>query len=103
MKIVFAENSTDGSLSLLREFQRHHQSEYGGITILERVVGIPQARNRCLAEARGEFILFIDDDVIVPPDILQQIQTCFEINEDCGLVGLPYLPASGGSPLESLP
>ncbi len=103
MKIVFAENSADGSLNLLREFQRRHQSEYEGITILESVVGIPQARNRCLAEAIGEFVLFIDDDVIAPSDTLQRVQRRFGTHASNALVGLPYLPSSGRSPLESLP
>jgi GT2 family glycosyltransferase len=36
--------------------------------VLERRQGLDHARNRALAEARGEIILFGDDDILVEPD-----------------------------------
>lgn len=103
VKLVFAENSSDGSLEILREFQSEHEEEYVAIEILEKVDGIPQARNRCLERAWGEFLVFMDDDVVAPPDALKTINAHMQTNPECALVGLRYLPPTGRSPLEKLP
>ena len=77
VRIVFAENSSDGSLMLLREFQSAHREEYAGIEILEKVVGISHARNMCLEWASGAFLVFVDDDVVPPADTLHRINSHF--------------------------
>ncbi|MDE3084546.1 MAG: glycosyltransferase [Verrucomicrobiota bacterium] len=41
--------------------------------VLETHQGLDHARNRAIAEARGEIILFGDDDIIVQPDWLAQM------------------------------
>lgn len=40
--------------------------------VFESAQGLSNARNRGLAEARGEYIIFTDDDVLVEPDWLEQ-------------------------------
>lgn len=103
VRIVFAENSSDGSLMLLREFQSAHREEYAGIEILEKVVGISHARNMCLERASGAFLVFVDDDVVPPADTLHRISSHFESNPACGAVGLRYVRSSGHSILERTP
>jgi glycosyltransferase involved in cell wall biosynthesis len=41
--------------------------------VIEPELGSSQARNRAIAEARGDFILFIDDDAIAEPDWAVQL------------------------------
>lgn len=103
VRIIFAENSSDGSMDMLREFQSRHHHEYADIEILERVEGIPQARNRCLGRATGEFIVFVDDDVVAPPETVKAIATYLQENPECALVGVRYVPPSGNSILETIP
>lgn len=40
---------------------------------LETMQGLDHARNRAIAEARGEIIVFADDDILVEPDWLREL------------------------------
>ncbi|MDO4569077.1 MAG: glycosyltransferase family 2 protein [Planctomycetia bacterium] len=51
--------------------------------------GLAPARNRCVAEARGEFIAFLDDDETAQPDWLEQlmrVQNQFDADAVYGVV-----------------
>jgi glycosyltransferase involved in cell wall biosynthesis len=57
--------------------------------VRERRLGSSFARNRAISEARGEFICFIDDDVIVEPRWLVELIGAIErrqLDAACGLV-----------------
>jgi glucosyl-dolichyl phosphate glucuronosyltransferase len=41
--------------------------------VLETRQGLDHARNRAIAEARGEIIVFADDDILVEPDWLREL------------------------------
>jgi len=68
--LVIDNNSHDATPAVVAEFAgaapapRH---------VLETRQGLDHARNRALAEARGEFIVFADDDILVEPDWLRQL------------------------------
>lgn len=66
--LVVDNNSSDGTADVI--------SECGSVLgmrlrrVFEPRQGLSHARNRAIAEARGEIICFIDDDVLVDPDWL---------------------------------
>ncbi|MFO0938486.1 MAG: glycosyltransferase [Gemmataceae bacterium] len=59
------------------EVVRSYESKLPVRLIHERTAGKVHALNRCIAEARGEYILFTDDDALVEPDWLSQILAKF--------------------------
>ena len=64
--IVVNDGSTDGTLALVEQFKCDHPS--ADFHIVSQVnMGIADARNRGLAEAVGDYIVFVDsDDVLLP-------------------------------------
>ncbi|HZV67121.1 MAG TPA: glycosyltransferase [Telluria sp.] len=64
--IVINDGSTDGTLALAEQLRRDHPGADFSI-VSQANKGIAEARNRGLAEALGDYILFIDsDDVLLP-------------------------------------
>lgn len=54
-------------------------------------------RNEGAARASGDFVVFSDDDVALPPDHLRKAAGFFEAHPDAGALGGPVLPAPGQS------
>lgn len=50
----------------------------GARVLREARRGVVPARNRALAEARGEVVAFLDDDCLAPPGWLAALASCFE-------------------------
>ena len=83
--IVIDNNSTDQTAAVARE--------KGVRVVHEPVQGIARARNAGARRAHGEVLVFIDADVSVPRDLLQEIHTAM-IDPDCvgGGVDVDYRP-----------
>lgn len=84
--IVIDNNSTDGTAQLVQEIQASegvNNVKY----VLEKKPGLSAARNRAIREARGEYILFLDDDAIASPLWIQHIVDVFESDSSIGCVG----------------
>ena len=62
--------------------------------------GISHARNRAATEARGEFIAFVDDDVLVEPSWLDAYARAVREFPESAFFGGPILPFFDGSPPE---
>ena len=63
-EVVFVDDgSTDGTAAIARSFPVRY--------IHQENAGLPSARNAGLAVARGEFVAFLDDDDLLPPDKLR--------------------------------
>ncbi|MBI3650623.1 MAG: glycosyltransferase [Acidobacteria bacterium] len=78
--IVVDDGSTDETVSLLDEYQdaiRYLRQDHAGASA---------ARNRGLAEARGEFIAFQDADDLWMPEKLEMQLACFQQQPDSGIV-----------------
>jgi glycosyltransferase involved in cell wall biosynthesis len=56
-------------------------------TVVERIPGIPAARNRGIAEAAGDVILFTDDDCRAEPQWVERMMGPFYLNPHIGAVG----------------
>lgn len=58
----------------------------------EPQLGLTAARRRGVAESRGEFIVFVDDDNVLAPDYLAQTVAFFDAHPRVGALGGPVVP-----------
>jgi len=72
--IVVDNNSTDDTTQVAKEFS----NKPGFCYVLEDRQGLSFARNRGITEAAGDFVSFLDDDVIVDPRWLANLQKCLD-------------------------
>ena len=68
--LVVDNNSTDDTRAVVAEFAG---ADPAPRHVLETQQGLDHARNRALTEARGEIIVFADDDILMRPDWLAQL------------------------------
>ncbi|MGB2941211.1 MAG: glycosyltransferase family A protein, partial [Candidatus Macondimonas sp.] len=70
--IVVDDGSHDGTLALA---QRHAARDPARMRVLAQAnAGPAAARNRGMAEARGEYVLFLDADDALMPDALERLR-----------------------------
>ncbi len=55
--------------------------------IHEPVLGLSKARNTGAREAKGEYLLYIDDDAIANPDLLFNIYSAYKDHNDFSIIG----------------
>ncbi|MGN7455227.1 glycosyltransferase [Paenibacillus pasadenensis] len=98
--LVIDNRSTDGTADAIRGIQ-----ERPGVgpervrCIREDKLGLSAARNRAIREARGEYILFLDDDAVARPGWMGAIVDVFERDPAIGCVGGRIDPVwEGGEP-----
>ena len=58
-------------------------------------MGFAKGCNRGLAEASGQYILFLNPDTIIPEDCFQQCISFFESHPDAGALGIKMLDGRG--------
>src|SRR6188768_3892092 len=68
--LVIDNNSRDHTRAIVESFAHAQPTPR---YLLETRQGLDYARNRAIAEARGEVILFGDDDILVQPDWIAQM------------------------------
>jgi len=89
-EIVLVDNaSDDGTLALLERFAREH----GARLLREPTPGKSRALNRAIGQARGELLVFVDDDVIVPPGWLRAYDRASRDHPAAGLFAGALAPA----------
>ncbi|MDR2425277.1 MAG: glycosyltransferase [Prevotellaceae bacterium] len=80
-------NSTDNTSELCKTFICD-KPEFNYHYIVEQNQGLSYARNRGIAEACGEIIVFMDDDAVAEPDYLEELFAFFNV--------VPIAAACGG-------
>jgi len=71
--LVIDNRSTDETRAVADTFSARPGFRY----LYESEQGLSHARNRGLAEAQGEFVAYLDDDVLLSPDWLRGLAQCF--------------------------
>jgi len=82
-EILCADNGSSAeNLAILRQAE-------AGMRLLElsENKGFGEANNLAAAEARGEFLLFLNNDAFLQPGWVDEMLKCFQIQPDCGAVG----------------
>jgi len=81
--LVIDNNSSDQTRAVVAEFAGSHPAPRH---IQEPQQGLDHARNRAIAEARGDILVFGDDDILVRPDWLAQL-TAPLLADSAGRIG----------------
>jgi glycosyltransferase involved in cell wall biosynthesis len=92
--LVINNNCTDRTDEVIRAFEGRLPMR----RILERRPGLSHARNRAVAEAKGSYIIWTDDDVTVCRDWLSAYADAFRRWPDAALFGGPIQPWFDGDP-----
>jgi GT2 family glycosyltransferase len=91
--IVVVDGSTDGTAAALRALDRPIP-----LTVIEQLnTGAAAARNRGAAVARGEVLLFLDDDMELDPRALEEHDASYAAGADAVLGHIPVHPESPDS------
>jgi len=92
LKIIFVDDySTDGTFEILKEWKARKGDLYHGIMLVQKRTNIPQARNVCIENMEGDFILFWDSDVKPPRDLLKEMISIMRKDPTVGIIGADYV------------
>jgi glycosyltransferase involved in cell wall biosynthesis len=83
--IVVDNNSNDGTIELINNYNYGENIEYKFLH--ETRKGLSYARNNGLHAAKGDIIIFTDDDIIVDKDWIAEIQKEMQQNPDIKMLG----------------
>lgn len=91
IRIVFVDNfSDDETPRMLTEFKERLGNDYESVVIISERSNIPEARNTCVKNSIGEYLLFLDTDVIPPSETIRRMLEVLSENPRAAIVGFPY-------------
>ncbi len=80
--IVIDNNSYDKTISLITNFSNNRIS----IIQNEKNLGYTKANNQGIKNAKGEYLLFLNPDTIVPNDLFNNLLDEIQSNKNCGAI-----------------
>lgn len=88
--LVVDNHSSDGSIDYL-------QSRFPFVRFIANTenTGFAKANNQALQQCRGEYILFLNPDTILPEDAFSQCFSFMEAHPDAGALGVRMIDGSG--------
>ena len=92
--LVVNNNCTDRTTDVLQSFESRLPLRW----VVEREAGLSHARNRAIAEGRGDYLVWTDDDVLVAPDWLEAYAAAFREHPESAFFGGPVDPWFEGRP-----
>ena len=94
--IVFDNASSDGSVEAVRE-------RYPDVKLIagDRNLGFAAGNNRALAEASGEFVMFLNPDTVLPPGAVRKMADFLREHPEVGFVGPRLVGADGATQISS--
>ena len=84
-------NCTDNTREICETFAEAHP-EVSFRYVVETEQGLSAARNKGIREAKGEIIVYIDDDALVDPHYLRDYAEWFSAHPDTMACGGPIIP-----------
>lgn len=96
--IVIDNKSSDSSVENLKKFQTHFVSEKGTFTFIEnkKNVGFPAGNNQGWNIARGEYILFLNSDVMIEKVDFSSLLEYLDTNKEVGVLTVRVNLSRGG-------
>ena len=88
--IVMDNHSTDGSSA-------YFKGRYPQVTFLwlDQNYGFGKAYNKAVAQAKGEYLLFLNPDTLISDDLLTQFQNFAAQHSDFGIIGGQMIDGTG--------
>lgn len=81
--ILVDDGSTDGSADICDRYERNN----GKIKVLHTENhGVGHARNMAIDLASGKYILFVDSDDVIHPQLAEKVRNCFESHKNTEIV-----------------
>lgn len=95
--LIIDNASTDGTGTWLAQggWQR---TDIDCRIVQESQLGVAHARNRALSEARGEYVVFLDDDETPEPDWLTQLEQAIDVHQPAAIGGRIRAQLPGSRP-----
>ena len=90
--IIVDSNSQDDTHDIVKDFMIRYKDKLSDFKfIITKLRGLSRARNIGTKHAKGDFIFFLDSDVIVPPNIFNLLLEHFVRDQRIAVAGMPYL------------
>lgn len=95
--ILVDDGSTDNGADVCRDLEEKNRTGSKTIRLVKQAnAGACAARNRGMAEAKGEFLLFLDSDDLIPPNkISTQIDAIEKKQADCCISDFLTIDSNG--------
>ena len=84
IRLVFVDESEDSTLSIIRDCVQ--RIDIDSLVLHTSKKGLGAARNMVLANSKGDYILWVDGDMVISPIFLRKLLDFIEKNPRAGIV-----------------